>query len=108
MNRIIEDEAVDLENIEEEKRKLYREIEALPEKSREVFKAIVLNNLKYKEAAEELGVSVNAIKTHYNAEIGEYLTIARKERNAKNWALGSITNEDSRILMFRLHFWMKE
>lgn len=31
-----------------------------------------------------------------NAEIGEYLTIARKEKNAKNWVLGSITNEDSR------------
>ncbi len=67
VNRIIiEDEVVDLENIEEEKRKLYRKIEALPLKSREVFKAIVLNNLKYKEAAEELGVSVNTIKTHYS------------------------------------------
>lgn len=66
VNRLIEDEAVDVENIEEEKRKLYREIEALPEKSREVFKAIVLDNLKYKEAAEQLDVSVNTIKTHYS------------------------------------------
>ena len=66
VNRLIDDEVVDLENIEEEKKKLYKEIEALPEKSKEVFKAIVLDNLKYKEAAEQLGVSVNTIKTHYS------------------------------------------
>ncbi len=66
VNKLIEDEVSDIENIEDEKRKLYKEIEALPEKSREVFKAIVLDNLKYKEAAEQLGVSVNTVKTHYS------------------------------------------
>lgn len=39
-----------------------------------------------------------------NAEIGEYLTIARKEKNEKNWALGSITNEESRDFDIPLTF----
>ncbi|MFH4966528.1 glycoside hydrolase family 97 protein [Gaetbulibacter sp. M235] len=39
-----------------------------------------------------------------NAEIGEYLTIARKEKNTKNWALGSITNEESRDFDIPLTF----
>ena len=48
-----------------EKKKLYEQVEALPEKSREVFKAIVLENMKYKEVAEHLDISVNTVKTHY-------------------------------------------
>ena len=35
----------------------------LPEKTRLVVECIMIQNLKYKEAAEELGVSVNTIKT---------------------------------------------
>jgi len=66
INSLIEEEKVDLSYLEDEKKKLYREIANLPEKSREVFKAIVLDNLKYKEAAEQLGVSVNTVKTHYS------------------------------------------
>ena len=66
VNRLIDDEDIDIESIEKEKVKLYKEIEALPKKSREVFKVIVIENLKYKEAAEQLGVSVNTIKTHYS------------------------------------------
>ena len=31
-----------------------------------------------------------------NGEIGEYLTVARKDRNSQDWFLGSITNERSR------------
>lgn len=45
---------------------LQREIERLPEKSREVFNAIVLDNLSYKQAAERFQVSVNTVKTHYS------------------------------------------
>lgn len=66
INKLLEDETVDLEDVEKEKNKLYIEIEALPEKSKEVFKAIVLDDLKYKEVAEQLGVSVNTVKTHYS------------------------------------------
>ncbi|BBE16070.1 alpha-glucosidase [Aquipluma nitroreducens] len=39
-----------------------------------------------------------------NAEIGEYLTIARKEKDTDNWALGSITNEEKRNFEVPLTF----
>jgi len=66
INKLMEDEDVDMASIEEEKKKLFTEVEVLPEKSKEVFKAIVLDNLKYKEVAEQLGISVNTVKTHYS------------------------------------------
>lgn len=65
INKFMDDEVLDVENIDEEKKKLYKEIDALPEKSREVFKAIVLENMKYKEVAEHMNISVNTVKTHY-------------------------------------------
>lgn len=65
VNTLISDE-VDMEIIEQEKEKLYQEIEALSPKSKEVFKAIVLDNLKYKEVAKKLDISVNTVKTHYS------------------------------------------
>ena len=33
-----------------------------------------------------------------NGEVGDYVTIARKERQTGNWFLGSITDENSRSL----------
>lgn len=66
VNKLISDESIDITDIEQEKEKLHKEIEALPIKCREVFKAIVLENQKYKEVALELGVSVNTVKTHYS------------------------------------------
>ena len=39
-----------------------------------------------------------------NAEIGKYVTIARKDRNSDNWFLGSITNGDKRSLNVSLAF----
>ena len=62
----MEEEHLDLDLLELEKKKLYAEIELLPLKSKEVLKAIVLNNLKYKEVALEMGISVNTVKTHYS------------------------------------------
>ena len=46
--------------------KLYKAIEALPPKGREIFKSIVLRNLKYKEVAELNGITVNTVKSHYS------------------------------------------
>lgn len=63
---LLDEEHLDLELLEQEKIKLYKEIEALPLKSKEVFKAIVLENRKYKDVALELGISVNTVKTHYS------------------------------------------
>ncbi len=39
-----------------------------------------------------------------HAKIGEYITIARKDRNSDNWFIGSITNADSRELSLKLDF----
>ncbi|RNL84137.1 glycoside hydrolase family 97 protein [Sinomicrobium pectinilyticum] len=39
-----------------------------------------------------------------NAEIGEYITTVRKDRNSDDWYLGSITNEEARDLDIALDF----
>lgn len=59
-----------LENAENEYRlisteieKLKREIEKLPLQSQKVFKAVILDDMKYKDAAGMLGISVNTVKT---------------------------------------------
>jgi hypothetical protein len=39
-----------------------------------------------------------------NGEIGEFITIARKERNTDKWFLGSITGENDRTLDVSLNF----
>jgi alpha-glucosidase len=39
-----------------------------------------------------------------NAEIGKYVTMARKDRNSEEWYIGSITNEDPRTLEINLAF----
>lgn len=39
-----------------------------------------------------------------NGEVGDYVTIARKERGGDNWYLGSLTDEDGRTLSVPLSF----
>lgn len=39
-----------------------------------------------------------------HGEVGEFVTIAREERNTGNWFIGSITNEESRTLSFSTEF----
>ena len=39
-----------------------------------------------------------------NGEIGDFITIARKERNTDNWFLGSITDENARKINISLNF----
>lgn len=39
-----------------------------------------------------------------NGEVGEFVTIARQERNAENWFVGSINNEESREIEVKLDF----
>lgn len=48
-----------------EYQKLYNELSHLPEQCRKVFELIVLHDMKYKEVAAVLGVSVNTVKTHF-------------------------------------------
>lgn len=53
-----------LENINDEYKLLLNEIDNLPPQSKKVFKAIILDDMKYKDAAELLGISINTVKTH--------------------------------------------
>ena len=39
-----------------------------------------------------------------NGEVGEYVTIARKDSKSKDWYLGSITNQDKRSFEIELNF----
>ena len=66
VNKLIFDEDIDMKFFEEKNKKLHKEIDALPSKSKEVFKAIVIDNLKYKEVASLLGISINTVKTHHS------------------------------------------
>ena len=43
--------------------KLLRAVNSLPEKARRVFLAIVVNDMKYKDVAAQMGISVNTVKT---------------------------------------------
>ncbi len=62
----------ELENQDEwadKKEKLLKEIDALPPKMKRVFEAIVFEDMKYKEIANEMKVSVNTIKTHFSRSL---------------------------------------
>lgn len=37
----------------------------LPERTKEIFKAVVLNNLTYQQVGERFGITVNTVKTLY-------------------------------------------
>lgn len=43
-----------------------------------------------------------------NGEVGDYVTIARKERGGPNWYLGALTDEDGRTLSVPLSFLDKD
>lgn len=64
------------------------------------------NYERFPDAFEFLkDVPVDWQKSIYlNAEPGEYLTIARKDRNSNNWFIGSITNEKPRNFDINLDF----
>lgn len=65
-NRLIADaHQINDEGAVARRNKLQAEIDRLPEKSREIFMAIVLDNMQYKEVAEKYGISVNTVKTQY-------------------------------------------
>ena len=43
-----------------------------------------------------------------NSKIGEFATIARKDRDSENWYVGSITNENGRVITIDLNFLDKD
>jgi len=66
----VEDIFLFMENAENEHKlisaeieKLNREVEKLPPQCRKVFNAVIMEDMKYKDAAGMLGISVNTVKT---------------------------------------------
>ena len=51
-------------NKEEIVAKILEEVEKLPERGKEVVKCIYLKGMKYQEAADELNISLQTVKTH--------------------------------------------
>lgn len=62
---ILMDDSFDPEDLEQMEVKLYQELENLSQQSRNVFEAIIFQNMKYKDVAEDLNISVNTVKTHF-------------------------------------------
>ena len=60
----IPDESIDEEEWEERTSQLYADLEQLPEQEKAAIKAVVMLDKSYKVAAEEMGVSVNSLKTY--------------------------------------------
>lgn len=67
---IVQDE-LNSDELNELSSNLIKQINELPEKARNVFKAIVFDNMKYKEVAELNGISVNTVKTHYSRSLAK-------------------------------------
>lgn len=60
-------------------------------------------NPKPLQFIKDVGVDWSETKV-LNGEIGDYVTIARKERETGNWFLGSITDENARTFDFTFDF----
>lgn len=45
---------------------IYREIDSLPARTREIFVAIVLDGKRYRDVADELDISINTVKTAFS------------------------------------------
>lgn len=60
----IPEEPTDEEEQEERNKILLEKLEKLPPQELQAVKAVIMENKKYKEAAEELNISVNTLKTH--------------------------------------------
>ncbi|WP_455499426.1 RNA polymerase sigma factor [Butyricimonas virosa] len=69
--------------LEKMKEYLYAAIEDLPANPKKVLTAIVFNNTPYKVVAEEMGISVNTVKTYY----ARALQALRKSLDGKTFCL---------------------
>lgn len=79
----VTDDFYEEDELHELEKQLMEQLQALPPQELAVVKAVVLENKKYKEAAEELNISVNTLKTH--------LSRAMKELRKRNMLLHLIT-----------------
>ena len=73
----IPEESIDEEEQEERNKLLLEKLQKLPHQELQVVRAVIMENKKYKEAAEELHISVNTLKTHLTRALKQL----RKEYN---------------------------
>ena len=78
----LEEMSCDVE-LEKMKEYLYAAIEDLPANPKKVLTAIVFNNTPYKVVAEEMGISVNTVKTYYARALQAF----RKSLDGKTFCL---------------------
>ncbi|WP_092405590.1 glycoside hydrolase family 97 protein [Dokdonella immobilis] len=64
------------------------------------------NYIKHADAFQFIkDVAVDWSETHVlNGEVGDYVTIVRKDRNSEDWFLGSLTDGNGRVLSVPLSF----
>jgi RNA polymerase sigma factor (sigma-70 family) len=74
---VIPEESIDEEEQEERNKLLLEKLQKLPHQELQVVRAVIMENKKYKEAAEELHISVNTLKTHLTRALKQL----RKEYN---------------------------
>jgi len=79
----IDDLAIDLNNNIDDKEVIINKVQAaleqLPPRSKEVIEKCFIGGMKYKEVAEELGISVNTVKTHISSGLKFLRTRITKE-----------------------------
>ena len=77
----IPEEPADEEELAERHKQLLDKLHRLPPQEYKAVKAVIMENKKYKEAAEELEISVNTLKTH----LARAMKQLRKEYNLPLW-----------------------
>ena len=64
-NQVVEVPSYEKELIQDEiSKSIFKQLDLLPEKNRMVFKLCVLDGLKYENAADTMGITVNTVKYH--------------------------------------------
>ena len=71
----------ELEDKEREYNQLYQALNKLPEKCKQVFTLCCLQNMKYQEAADYLGISINTVRT----QMGRAYKILRNSLDSKSF-----------------------
>ena len=79
INALQKNNMLSMEEQEQEERNklLLEKLQKLPHQELQVVRAVIMENKKYKEAAEELHISVNTLKTHLTRALKQL----RKEYN---------------------------
>lgn len=73
------DEMLDESDWNEYIQEIYKKVDLLPPRTREIFVAVVLENQKYKDVAEKMNISVNTVKTSLSRGLASLRSNLSKE-----------------------------